>query len=100
MSPEQRQGELAPPADLYAVGVILAELLSGTAALAGWLGSTHALLRGEARWDGTLPAGVETALAGRAAPVRQLIAQLLADDAGRRPDATSTARVLRGMLPA
>jgi len=99
MSPEQRQGELVPPADLYAVGVILIELLSGSSALAGWLGSTQALLRGTARWDGRLPAAAEATLGPRAPALRQLIAQLLADAAAQRPDASSTARALRGMLP-
>jgi serine/threonine-protein kinase len=99
MSPEQRKGDLQPAADLYAVGVILVELLSGTAALSAWLGSTQALLRGTARWDGRFSDSVEAALGVHGAPLKQIIGQLLADEAQRRPDAPSTARTLRSMLP-
>jgi hypothetical protein len=80
------------------VGVILVELLAGTQALSRWLGSTSELLRGTARWDGTLPASVEAGLGPRAQAVKQLAAQLLSDEAARRPDAASTARALRSML--
>jgi hypothetical protein len=80
------------------VGVILVELLAGTAALSRWLGSTSELLRGTARWDGKLPAPVESALGSRAAAVKQLASQLLAEEPARRPDAASTGRALRSIL--
>jgi hypothetical protein len=95
MAPEQRKGVLAPAADLYAAGVILVELLAGTAALAPWLGDRAALLRGDARWSGTLPAAVERALGpSRSAGVVRLAATLLADDAATRPTAADAAATL------
>lgn len=95
MAPEQRRGQLSPAADVYAAGVILVELTSGSAALAPWLGDRSALIRGEARWSGELPAAVADALgADRAAKVRALVAALLADDAAARPSAADAAATL------
>src|SRR5439155_5482263 len=92
MAPEQRRGSLAPAADVYAAGVILVELYSGSTALAGWLGDRAALLRGDARWSGALPPSVATALGGaRAEALRALVAALLADDAAARPSAADAA---------
>jgi tetratricopeptide (TPR) repeat protein len=94
MSPEQRKGELTPPADVYAAGVILVELLSGTSRLQPWLGDRHALLRGVARWDGKLPPDVESYLVGRGGELRALIAAMLSEAPTSRPDAESAARAL------
>jgi serine/threonine-protein kinase len=100
MSPEQRRGELPPAADVYAAGVILIELLSGTAALQGWIGDRSALLRGTARWDGKLPPAVERELGTNAAPVRALAWSLLDEDERKRPAPLDASRALSGMLPA
>ncbi|HEY2744556.1 MAG TPA: serine/threonine-protein kinase [Polyangia bacterium] len=94
MAPEQRQGHLAPAVDVYAAGVILAELLAGSAALAHWLGDRAALLRGDARWSGTLPAAVERHFGARADSLRALLGSLLADDAAARPTAEAAAAAL------
>lgn len=98
MAPEQRRGVIGPAADVYAAGVILVELLAGSAALAGWLGDRGALVRGEARWSGTLPAAVADTLgAARATALRELVAAMLADDAAARPSAAAAAaRLERG----
>ncbi len=100
MSPEQRRGELPPAADVYAAGVLLVELLSGSAALQGWIGDRSALLRGSARWDGRLPAEAERELGANAATVRELARALLEEDQARRMPALDAARALRAMLRA
>ena len=94
MAPEQRRGVVAPAADVYAAGVILVELLAGSAALAPWLGDRAALLRGAARWSGELPSSVHRSLGARAAELRALVAALLSEDAAARPSATATAAAL------
>ncbi len=91
MAPEQRRGVLSPAADVYAAGVIAVELVTGTAALASWLGDRAALLRGDARWSGTLPPAVTAALGAKAAPLVELLRALLADDAAARPTAAAAA---------
>jgi serine/threonine protein kinase len=98
MAPEQRRGQLAPAADVYAAGVILVELCAGSVALAPWLGDRAALLRGDARWSGTLPPPVENALGARASELRRLVAALLAGDAAARPTAQAAAAVLASLL--
>ena len=87
MAPEQRRGAIAPAADVYAAGVILVELCAGSAALAPWLGDRAALLRGDARWSGALPADVARHFGARAAELQRLAAALLADDTTARPSA-------------
>jgi hypothetical protein len=100
MSPEQRRGELSPAVDVHAAGVILVELLSGTAALQAWLGDRNALLRGSAHWDGRLPDAALRALGERSQRVIDLAQRMLAPDPAARPDAASAAAALRGMLGA
>ena len=98
MAPEQRRGVVAPAADVYAAGVILVELLAGSAALAPWLGDRAALLRGEARWSGELPPSVERVLGRRAAELRALAGELVAADAGARPTAAAAATRLAALV--
>jgi eukaryotic-like serine/threonine-protein kinase len=98
MAPEQRQGALSPAADVHAAGVILVELLCGTPALAGWLADRAGLLRGEARWDGSWNAAVESSLgAPRAAKLRELAQSMMAPEAARRPTAAEAARTLASL---
>jgi serine/threonine-protein kinase len=95
MAPEQRQGAPSPAADVHAAGVILVELLCGTAALAGWLGDRAALLRGDAHWDGRFGTAVESLLgAARTARLRALAQAMMAADAAARPTAAEAARTL------
>jgi serine/threonine-protein kinase len=92
MAPEQRRGTLGPAADVYAAGVIAVELLAGSAALAPWLGDRAALLRGQARWSGTLPPAVAAALGPAAtAALLERLGALLADDPALRPSAVAAA---------
>jgi eukaryotic-like serine/threonine-protein kinase len=94
MAPEQRRGTLSPAADVYAAGVILVELLAGSAALAPWLGDRAALLRGDARWSGQFPTKVASHLGARTSELQRLVAALLADDAAARPGAAEAAASL------
>ena len=94
MAPEQRRGALVPASDVYAAGVILVELLAGTAALAPWLGDRAALLRGDARWSGALPSTVQRHLGARAVELERLAAALLDEDAAARPTAVAAAASL------
>lgn len=98
MPAEGRRGDISPPIDVYAAGVIAVELLSGTAALAGWLGDRAGLLRGTARWDGTLPAAVDAALSEPArASLRALLAAMLDATPGARPTAEQAATALASL---
>ena len=99
MAPEQRRGTLAPAADVYAAGVIAVELLSGSAALAAWLGDRAALLRGTARWSGALPPAVAAALPPpRVQALVALLQRLLAGDAATRPDAAAAAAAFAALV--
>jgi serine/threonine-protein kinase len=101
MAPEQRRGELSCAADVYAAGVILVELLSGSAALAGWLGDRAALLRGEARWSGSLPPEVAATLGAEvAARLTDLCRALLAAHATARPSAETALAALQELARA
>jgi serine/threonine protein kinase len=79
-----------PLSDVYAAGVILVELLTGSSALAGWLGDRARLLRGEAAWDGTLP----PSLGERTVRVRELARAMMAPDPAARPTAAQAAEAL------
>jgi serine/threonine protein kinase len=93
MAPEQRQGQISPAGDIFAAGVITVELLFGSAALSSWLGDRTRLLRGEARWNGTLPEG----LGAREEPLRKLLSLMMATHPAARPSAADAARAFTGL---
>lgn len=90
MAPERRRGEASAAVDLYAVGVILYEMLAGALRA-----DRTALLRGEhplgplagTEGEGLLPDAVARQLGTAAAPVRALLAALLAPEPAARPSA-------------
>ena len=90
MGPEARRGEMAAPGDVYAAGVVLAEMILGRLPA-----SPSALLQAP-----LAPAGVVEAIAAalgadpRAPAVLARIARLLAADAAARPDAAEAAALL------
>ena len=98
MSPEQRLGEVAPAADVYAAGVILVELLLGSPALTPWLGDRNALLRGRSRWDAQLPPEVSHPLGNSVSDLQALLAALLDDEPTQRPTAEAMHSALNRLL--
>ncbi|MSP58875.1 MAG: hypothetical protein EXR72_00785 [Myxococcales bacterium] len=91
MAPEQRRGEATTASDLYAVGVILHEMLAGAAPF-----DRAALVRGETLLA-ALPDSVITSLGHVITrDVRELVDRLLSRDPAARP----TAREVRERLAA
>ena len=84
MAPEQRLGESSPACDLYALGVILHEMLVGAPPF-----DRAALLRGDARPGGALPDSVVTSLGEVVSrSLHELVERLLAADPAARPSAS------------
>ena len=101
MAPERRRGEASAAVDLYAVGVILYEMLAGAVRA-----DRTALLRGEhplaplARdeGEGLLPDAVARQLGTAAGPVRALLAALMAQEPAARPSAAAARERLAEIL--
>ncbi|MEV4351855.1 serine/threonine-protein kinase, partial [Actinoplanes sp. NPDC049596] len=85
MAPEAIQGEACPASDVYAVGVVLYELVTGATPYAG---EPIAVLRGHLDEQPVCPPGVVP-------PVWDLIAWCLAKDPARRPTAAELGVALR-----
>jgi serine/threonine protein kinase len=90
VAPEQARGaDVEPPADVYALGLVLIEALSGVRCFDGPL---HEALAARLTTAPTIPAGLP-------APWPELLAAMTARDPAQRPSAADVADGLRSALP-
>jgi serine/threonine protein kinase len=90
LSPEQVRGEIVgPPTDVYALGLVLLECLTGEVAFGGtgWLETALARLHRQPAIPPGLPPGLD-----------ELLAAMTAADPADRPSAAACAIMLRGPL--
>jgi serine/threonine protein kinase len=88
LSPEQAAGEpLGPPTDIYSLGLVLLECLTGSRAFPG---SAVESVAARLAADPTIPAAID-------AEWRGILQSMLARDPGTRPAAASVAAELRGL---
>ncbi|MFM2415675.1 MAG: Serine/threonine-protein kinase PknB [Pseudomonadota bacterium] len=89
MSPEQAAGgPVGPPADLYAVGVMVYQALTGTFPFQG---RKHEVLNAKQVWD---PAAPVELTSGMSREVNDLCVRLLLRDPGTRPTAEEVVTIL------
>jgi serine/threonine-protein kinase len=92
MAPEMAEEvEAGPPADIYAAGIVLYELLAGRTPFAG--GAAVAILRRHVDEPPARPEGLPDAL-------WQLLSEMLAKRPDQRPDAARAAERLVALVPA
>ena len=89
MAPESVRGELGKPADVFALGVMLHEMLAGALPFKG--DSPLALLYSIANSE---PESLRARRPDAPEAVESLLARMLAKDPGARPDAAAAAREL------
>ncbi len=91
LAPEQARGlPVGPPADVYALGAMLFEILTGTRLYEG--GSDMAVI---VQHLSAPPPDVRTRSPELPAPVAELVTSMLAKDPAERPDASEAARRMR-----
>lgn len=97
MAPEQALGtEVTPAADLYAVGVMLFEMLTGQPPFRG--DSFAMLLMSHVRQEPPLPSAFVPGLASSVALEREVMRALAKDPGDRRPNARAMAQALESAL--
>jgi tetratricopeptide (TPR) repeat protein len=95
MSPESVRGQSSPPSDVFALGIVLHEMLTGDLPFAG--DSALALMFTIVNEP---PRPLREKRPGAPEPLEALVRRMLAKDPAERPDAMTAARELAAMLAA